>query len=139
MPPHLHPRSRLTTSLFGATLLVSFMVVGMPHIIPCPAPRIVLADVDTTEERDGRRRRTAQAEENHLSYEEERERTFVRLAEERKRIEKRGHECPVPKPGGIVGEILGFESGDRNGGKEVVRPEVLVERDAKRPGERRKA
>ncbi|KAG6986749.1 hypothetical protein G7Y79_00073g098480 [Physcia stellaris] len=48
MPPHpsLHPRSRLTTSLFTSTLLLSFLVVGMPHILPCPRPRVEYSDED---------------------------------------------------------------------------------------------
>ena len=45
-PPHLHPRSRTTSSLFATTLVLSFFVVGLPHILPCPAPRTVLADGD---------------------------------------------------------------------------------------------
>ena len=36
MPPALHPRSAATTSLFTGTLLVSFAVVALPHLFPCP-------------------------------------------------------------------------------------------------------
>jgi cytochrome c oxidase assembly factor 2 len=35
--------------------------------------------------------------------------TFLRMEEEAAKIEKLGRECPVPKPGGIVGELLGFK------------------------------
>lgn len=38
MPSHLHPRSRMTSSLFATTILASFFVVGLPHILPCPRP-----------------------------------------------------------------------------------------------------
>ncbi|KKA25301.1 hypothetical protein T310_0675 [Rasamsonia emersonii CBS 393.64] len=48
MPHYLHPRSRSTSSLFAATLLASFVIVGLPHIFPCPAPRRTLADSDMT-------------------------------------------------------------------------------------------
>ncbi|KAH6856637.1 hypothetical protein B0I37DRAFT_443286 [Chaetomium sp. MPI-CAGE-AT-0009] len=43
-PPHLHPRSRMTSSLFATTVLASFLVVALPHILPCPAPRRAYAD-----------------------------------------------------------------------------------------------
>ena len=46
MPPHLHPRSRMTSSLFATTVVASFLVVGLPHILPCPAPRVAYADAD---------------------------------------------------------------------------------------------
>jgi hypothetical protein len=36
--------------------------------------------------------------------------TFLQMEEEAARMQKYGRECPVPKPGGIVGEILGFSS-----------------------------
>src|ERR1700761_7663650 len=39
MPPHLHPRSTATSTLFAGTLLASFIVVGIPHVFPCPRPR----------------------------------------------------------------------------------------------------
>lgn len=44
MPSHLHPRSRSTSILFTGTLLAGFIVVGLPHILPCPAPRKRFAD-----------------------------------------------------------------------------------------------
>ncbi|KAJ5587349.1 uncharacterized protein N7459_003114 [Penicillium hispanicum] len=53
MPPHLHPRSRSTTGLFAGTLLASLLVVGMPHVFPCPAPRRTFADSEMTITADG--------------------------------------------------------------------------------------
>jgi cytochrome c oxidase assembly factor 2 len=88
MPPHLHPHSRLTTSLFTTTLVASFLVVGMPHIIPCPAPRTDFAEGEMNGEK--RRRRKG----------------IVKGAPEKRR------ECPEPKPKGLVGEVLGFTSKD---------------------------
>ena len=38
------------------------------------------------------------------------------IQEEREAMRKRGHECPVPKPRGWVGEVLGFRG--RGGGKD---------------------
>jgi len=39
--------------------------------------------------------------------------TFLQMEEEAERMAKVGRECPVPKPGGIIGELLGFK-GSRN-------------------------
>ncbi|PLB47293.1 hypothetical protein P170DRAFT_511922 [Aspergillus steynii IBT 23096] len=123
MPPHLHPRSRSTTSLFAATLLASLCVVGIPHVFPCPAPRRTLADSQMMVNEDGqpiqrarRRRRkdvpgldettpsfTQQTPDDEVS-------TFLQLEEEAERLAKTGRECPVPKPRGVIGELLGFPS-----------------------------
>ncbi|KAK2766969.1 hypothetical protein FQN54_006286 [Arachnomyces sp. PD_36] len=141
MPPHLHPRSRSTTTLFGATLLASFFIVGMPHIFPCPAPRRTLADSETIITADGqqerrirkRRRKAAEAPEQIQSIEPETPTpassqadedlaTFRKMENEAKALEKTGRECPVPKPRGIVGQILGFEEG--RGSSRVLRTDI---------------
>ncbi|EEP80411.1 predicted protein [Uncinocarpus reesii 1704] len=123
MPPHLHPRSRSTTSLFTATLLASFLIVGLPHLFPCPAPRRTLADSDMITGPDGqqriRRRRRKQTEEVDASSKEspfepsrqldDAAAEFRHMDEEAKRLRKVGRECPVPKPKGIVGQMLGFD------------------------------
>jgi len=132
MPPHLHPRSRLTSSLFATTLFASFFVVALPHALPCPAPRGAWADeVDGAEaggeERDAdadadglRRRRRRRRRVCAVGEEGEGERggKGVRLGgvegdvqpglipREKKTLRR---ECPVPKPGGLVGEILGLK------------------------------
>ncbi|PKY03607.1 hypothetical protein P168DRAFT_290776 [Aspergillus campestris IBT 28561] len=124
MPPHLHPKSRSTSSLFAATLLASLGVVGLPHLFPCPAPRRTLADSEMITTADGqtfqrvRRRvrkdadvpvqtdsplRTQPAPEDDVS-------TFLQLEEEAKQLSQTGRECPVPKPTGALGELLGFPS-----------------------------
>lgn len=36
---------------------------------------------------------------------------------------RRGHECPVPKPGGWVGGLLGFREERKGDGEEVVSSE----------------
>lgn len=33
---------------------------------------------------------------------------------------KKKRECPVPKPGGLVGQIMGFKDGEREKPSEVV-------------------
>jgi cytochrome c oxidase assembly factor 2 len=99
----MHPRSRMTASLFTTTLMVSFLVVAAPHLIPCPVdPRTLNDSADPTKRR--RRRRPVESE--------EREESDV-LSEEarRKMIEERMNpkrECPIPKPGGLVGQVLGM-------------------------------
>ncbi|KAL3464207.1 hypothetical protein BJX64DRAFT_255202 [Aspergillus heterothallicus] len=123
MPPHLHPRSRSTTGLFAGTLLASLMVVGIPHVFPCPAPRRTFADSEMIITSDGqqiqrvrRRRRksvdpTAQDESlpvrTPLASEEEVS-TFLQLEEEAALLSKPERECPVPKPTGMLGDLLGF-------------------------------
>jgi cytochrome c oxidase assembly factor 2 len=132
MPPHLHPRSRSTTSLFAATLFASFLIVGMPHIFPCPAPRRTLADSETPMNPDGqsiRRLRAKKKKDTDASEEpsamsgissnisqvaDEEVSTFLQMEEEAEKMAKIGRACPVPKPGGIVGELLGFRNRDND-------------------------
>lgn len=111
MTPHLHPRSHLTTSLFGTTLLVSFLVVGMPHIVPCPAPRVKFADSDFEITEDGKRRRRRPAggsKENHGGAKGDLVSPVI-SEEEKLAMRRKSHECPVPKPKGIIGQVLGFK------------------------------
>lgn len=109
--PNLHPRSRLTTGLFGTTLLVSFAVVGMPHILPCPRPRVVYSDFEG-EDLSGRRRRN-RGRSNDEGDGEGRDRgireEMSKLRAEREERERKARECPVPKPRGRLGKWLGFE------------------------------
>src|SRR4051794_14607305 len=109
MPPHLHPRSRMTTSLFTTTLMVSFIVVAAPHIIPCPVdPRTLADSADPTGKIRPRRRRKPLEEEtcNNVMSEERRKRAEF---EERLRPKR---ECPVPKPGGLIGQVLGVQANE---------------------------
>ena len=111
MTPHLHPRSHLTTSLFGTTLLVSFLVVGMPHIVPCPAPRVKFADSDFEITKDGKRRRRRPADDSEETNGGEKGDLALPVISEGEKLAMRRspHECPVPKPRGIIGEVLGFK------------------------------
>jgi cytochrome c oxidase assembly factor 2 len=101
MPPHLHPRSRLTSSLFATTLFASFFVVALPHALPCPAPRVAYADDGTPHPRRRRRRKCTEEEQAKETLGESSE-------EDNEGLRRQKRECPVPKPGGIVGDILGF-------------------------------
>lgn len=110
-PPHLHPRSRLTSSLFATTLFASFFVVALPHILPCPAPRVAYADDGTM-----KRRRRRKTNENDVGAPTDTavEESGDVLGEERGGDggDVLGRECPIPKPSGLVAqvsEILGFK------------------------------
>ncbi|KAG9234609.1 hypothetical protein BJ875DRAFT_7541 [Amylocarpus encephaloides] len=124
MPPHLHPRSRLTSSLFATTLFASFFVVALPHALPCPAPRVAYADGEmpadgSTPPRRRRRRRcegvssTEPLQDKSAVQEGGDESTVVVTSEGPRR--RPGRECPVPKPGGLVAEILGFRTASSDG------------------------
>ena len=133
MPPHLHPRSTATSTLFAGTLLASFIVVGIPHVFPCPRPRRGYADSERQIEYDAdgkpiavkRRKRDTPASEagdtaaklegkqiaksmSQARTLEEEAALFKQLQQEADIVEREARECPVPKPGGMVGRILGF-------------------------------
>ncbi|KAJ4390575.1 hypothetical protein N0V93_004171 [Gnomoniopsis smithogilvyi] len=115
-PPHLHPRSRMTSSLFATTMVASFFVVGLPHVLPCPAPRIIYADGEIIQDENGRKRRRRRP----VSQEPEVQNGVVQfnniaqddLVDQEGRKGRR--ECPVPKPSGKVGELLGFKTTNNN-------------------------
>jgi cytochrome c oxidase assembly factor 2 len=97
----------MTTSLFTTTLMVSFLVVAAPHLIPCPVdPRTLTDSADPTGQNRRRRRRKLPEEEtcNDVMSEERRRMQLV----EEKLAAKR--ECPVPKPGGLIGQVLGVQN-----------------------------
>ncbi|CCU74688.1 Hypothetical protein BGHDH14_bgh04885 [Blumeria hordei DH14] len=102
MPPHLHPRSQFTSSLFATTLFASFFVVSIPHILPCPAPRIAYADDGT---------RPCKQEWKNVNGKNNERAIDIGSAALKSQSEKRP--CPIPKPGGIIGEMLGFKSNDK--------------------------
>jgi hypothetical protein len=120
MPPHLHPRSTATSTLFATTLLASFIVVGIPHVFPCPAPRrgysdsprqlrdadgnIIVANEDA---QNSKQSSTPQSKSSRSLHDEAE--LFKMLQKEAETVEKEARECPVPKPRGFVGRILGFE------------------------------
>ncbi|KAK8010400.1 hypothetical protein PG990_009365 [Apiospora arundinis] len=113
MPPHLHPRSRMTSSLFATAVAASFFVVALPHMLPCPAPRVKYADCEVSP--DGTRRRRRRRPEpvevrDELAQFESSKDDFDRLSDA-----KAKRECPVPKPGGVIGELMGFRArGDKD-------------------------
>lgn len=85
--------------------MVSFLVVATPHLLPCPVDPRTLADSPDPDKRRRRRRRNLEEEacDDGLS-EEWRKRKLL----EEKLAPKR--ECPIPKPGGLVGQVLGLKN-----------------------------
>ena len=115
MPPHLHPRSRMTSSLFATTVVASFVVVALPHILPCPVPATKYADGEVVVDGNGRRLRWRRRDADDA----EQQGGIVRFDQaggggggggddDAAGPGGRRRECPVPKPGGLLGEWLGF-------------------------------
>ncbi|RPB23998.1 hypothetical protein L211DRAFT_849159 [Terfezia boudieri ATCC MYA-4762] len=116
MPPHLHPRSLSTTSLFSTTLALAFMVVAVPHILPCPVrgpPWGYRVDATGSQEEEGDK---FYKDDGETAKEERRRR---RRREERK--------CPIPRGGGgLVEELRKWMGGTSEG--EGVREVVFEKR-----------
>lgn len=129
-------------SLFTATLLASLLIVGVPHVFPCPAPRRALADSEIIVTADGqqikrkrRRKEPVPAGDETVPSDplagqslfgstianlsrtpevgrelQEQAAEFRHMEAEAKELEKSARECPVPKPRGVLGHLLGFDS-----------------------------
>lgn len=123
---HLHPRSRSTSTLFTATLFISFLVVGAPHLLPCPADRRQFAD--SFETSDGKRYRRKRKDVGTVNEETQE----IEQSEEESIItSKPKRECPVPRPGGIVGQIMGFKNEERPKPAEVIIQPLNTKRPSK--------
>jgi cytochrome c oxidase assembly factor 2 len=120
MPPALHPRSRQTGALFTGTLAFCFLVVGMPHILPCPVNPKQYADaIEGPDGQPMRRRRKRKQVSDETSPEAETAEAYDALMAETKKT----RECPVPKPGGLLGQVMGFKESENQ-----KPPQVIVER-----------
>ena len=94
--------------------MVSFLVVAMPHIVPCPVPRMKLADEDLELLEDGRSRRRKNIHTGDNTEEPDeslKKGQLSNLEEQRAAMRRKAHECPVPKPGGPIGRLLGVTPG----------------------------
>jgi cytochrome c oxidase assembly factor 2 len=101
--------------------MVSFLVVAAPHLIPCPVdPRTLADSPDPTGENRRRRRRRLPEDEtcNDVMGEERRKRKLL----EEKLSPKR--ECPVPKPGGLIGQVLGLKDKTEDDERPSIRSRV---------------
>jgi cytochrome c oxidase assembly factor 2 len=110
MPPALHPRSSQTLSLFTTTLALSFIVVALPHVIPCPVDRrpraLAEGSIPGAADATGMRRRRKEGD----------------GADPAAMAAGPEKECPIPKPTGFLARVLG--TGEREA---VRRPVVRVE------------
>jgi len=106
----------MTSSLFATTVVASFFVVALPHILPCPVPRTKFADGEVIVDENGRRRRwrrrdPAESKDGIVQFNQTGDDdTYTN-------VERTTRECPVPKPGGMLGELLGFHKSDGETGK----------------------
>lgn len=106
MSHHLHPRSGWTMSLFTTTLFASFLVVAMPHILPCPAAQRIYADGEMPAKKRRKGRATARTEAGDGASSSGTECRDDLGASEDVAAPRHTRECPVPKPGGRLGELL---------------------------------
>lgn len=108
----------MTSSLFATTVVASFFVVALPHALPCPVPRARFADGEIMVDENGRRRRwrkkeavAPQVQDGIVTFNDT-------TAEEIENAEQRlKRECPLPKPGGMLGEWLGFHKEESEMGR----------------------
>lgn len=109
----------MTSSLFATTVAASFFVVALPHLLPCPVPRTKYADGEVVVDENGRRRRwrrrdvTPESRDGIVQFNQSTDESVELMPRQSKR------ECPVPKPGGILGEWLGFH---KTGDVEIEKP-----------------
>lgn len=82
--------------------------------MPCPAPRADFADVEVME--DGRRRRRRRRKDDSDgvgdgTYDELqlRKSSLRDMTTEEELLNRKAHECPVPKPKVVVGRVFGFK------------------------------
>lgn len=119
----------MTSSLFTATLMASFLVVGVPHILPCPVDTRAYADAEDPSRRRRRKRKCLENDgkdtvQQSLPVAQGCNSDTVDGMEGA----SRKRECPVPKPGGLIGQIMGWQSQERR-----APPEVRVEPVKRRP------
>lgn len=95
----------------------------MPHILPCPAPRTDYADAGTAGDGQRKRRRKRPAAESTVDGTTDR--GSAELEEESALLARKTRECPVPKPSGLIGEVLGFKKGDIE--RPILAPIVRIE------------
>jgi cytochrome c oxidase assembly factor 2 len=98
----------MTSSLFATTVAASFLVVALPHLLPCPVPATKYADGEIVVDENGkrkrwRRRQTPEVQDGIVQFSQSAD------VDDEQRTRR---ECPVPKPGGLLGEWFGFHKTD---------------------------
>ena len=109
----------------------------MPHILPCPAPRVNFADSDFEILQDGKRRKrrpsTETLSDDGTGVDSQMQMPLHISEEEKALMKKRAHTCPVPKPPGIIGKVLGFKNEDDEG--EQSGPRIVTQKVSQKRGE----
>lgn len=105
MVAHLHPRSRSTMSLFSGCLAICFAVVTAPHILPCPVDKTQLADSAASPDGEPRRRRRRKQSAAPLDSDRSDDDDTTNIND----MGRPKRECPVPKPSGLIGQVMGFK------------------------------
>ena len=105
---------RSTELLRRMLALLSFFVVALPHFLPCPAPRGVYADDGEIIDAKGRKRRRRRPQDVEVKNGVAQ---FDNASENEDHQGKSRRECPVPKPSGVLGQLLGVKktNNDRDG------------------------
>ena len=79
---------------------------------------------------DGRRRRRRRSTEAPIDdtseMSSEKQMPLYISEEERAMMRKKAHECPVPKPPGVIGRILGFQDEKRR--EEHPKPQIIKQK-----------
>lgn len=105
----------MTSTLFATTVVASFFVVGLPHVLPCPAPRVAFADSESADGGAPKRRRRKRPETTStepivdggiVQFQP----SSARDEDGRETLASSKRECPVPKPKGAIGNLFGFTS-----------------------------
>ncbi|KAK3318456.1 hypothetical protein B0H66DRAFT_532958 [Apodospora peruviana] len=114
----------MTSTLFATTVAASFFVVALPHILPCPAPRVAFADSEMSE--GGIKRRRRRVRPANPDPEPTKDGIIQFQASSSSPVDEDGaealtsskRECPVPKPKGVLGDLLGFTSKEKSSNDE---------------------
>ncbi|KAI6783405.1 uncharacterized protein J7T54_004432 [Emericellopsis cladophorae] len=111
----------MTSSLFASTLVACFFVVALPHMLPCPVPAKKFADGQVMVDENGRRKVYRRRESP-----DEAKSGIVQFGEDIESGKAVKRECPVPRPGGMLGEWLGFHSENGTESRERVQDEAVL-------------
>ncbi|KAH0534040.1 hypothetical protein FGG08_007356 [Glutinoglossum americanum] len=111
----------------------------MPHLLPCPSgSRIDYADGEMPEDRQRQRRRRRRAGSRGYEDSEDCPVADGELVDSASRVtagKRRRRECPIPKPGGLVGEILGFTRRDSKSSFQSEEPPTTSEASSEEDGD----
>ncbi|KAG9549642.1 hypothetical protein KCU77_g6116, partial [Aureobasidium melanogenum] len=129
MVAHLHPRSRSTMSLFSGCLAICFAVVAAPHVLPCPVDKTQLADSASPDGEPRRRRRRKQSAPSPDSDQQD-DNDMSSLSD----MDRPKRECPVPKPSGLIGQVMGFKPQEQRQNPTII-IQTLRDRHARQDAE----